>query len=688
MSNKVDFKTIVFLFPGAFLFFAHIMLYRELIARNESPLLISALFLFFVSLWTGAGALFSPFRSFRHKPASWNFHFLLSLILLPPAGLTSIALVNLLGTISRFRPLETAVIASAISSIPIGLSAGYLLFCMRLSPHFQIRESGRIFFGFGYLIAGIGVYPFMISRLNSYSALLAAFGAVIILGACLNILKYFKKATAKIAIFLLATSALMLNILLLPGMNRIQKAYWQEKYPSWQLIKEFDINSGRISLLSRTTSQLVPNNLILLKNGKKKLNIPDDCARYIAGILPASLQPDKLNLNCLVIGTPFSLVPSMLNQLPHVASVSFVHPSRKLTALAALYRILPLSSDKFIASTQPIEFFLSNDENKYDLIFFMDSESRRRNTLEILRLSLPRLSEKGALIVTYKILADLKEQIELDSIFGKVVKLPGNSGLYALGGNHLTEDIFELESRLDSFKDNPVPFMPKGTFSILYSIPGSSRGFTPFSPSILKIVKKEMTTLPLSHLAWILAGALIYYIFRFVLSRKNDLHMVAGLLENGTCLTGALVIMLALMQFRGFPVFFEAGTLFATFGCVTLGVSMSDLKLFRRTIPFFTILSTGLLFLFSWEDFDYIIPAIASLSALSCGGIAGYIHNFIPHSEKDPKRVAADYFGYAAGALLFALLISLHCSIYICIFVIILLRVPLFFSKLVIGNKN
>jgi hypothetical protein len=428
---------------------------------------------------------------------------------------------------------------------------------------------------------------------------------------------------------------------------------------------------------------------MLLKNTQIQQIIPDGSQLYKTTVIPFSLQPNKGDLYALAIGSPFSFIPTILSSLPYVKHVTHIAPGRNKMPLNVLRRFSPLPSLKMSIINMSANGYLKQNKKKFDLIIWLSPNLSYLNFDSMLKLCALSLNKDGALALTASLLAVNNAQNTCNKIFKNKISVPGKSLVYAFSNKALTANLKILEKRLENLEDTEAQIFPPGTFSILYSIPRKTSpvNFKQDKGGIENLLIKSFSSfkINLRHILIILVFALVYFIGRFFILRRKRLHAATGLFENGLCLMLLMMILMTLFAQKEGAFYYNFGVILATISGVPMGLFFSQFKL-RRLAVIMSVVVIFLSTLHLWEYHSNFIPGIAYINFL-CGGVI-IANIFKQNPDSNIKLLSIHFLACALGvAIMFSLLI-MHFNLLESLFIVILFRIPLIFSKMALGKLD
>jgi len=396
MSNKgqAQYRNMFsFLITGYFVLLTISFVLRESIARFENPSLTTALVLFFLSLWSAAGAMLS-FRANDHDKENKSFVLTGALIFLPPAALISVlsAMFFPMPAIGIMNGLPALVACAAFSTLWIGVFSG-LIMAMLFSMKDHERLTGELFYCSGLIISGI-TFPLLSDRFNSAQAIIAMAGILVIAAAIFAGIEHFKRRGFKALLWTMASCALLLDACGVYTSQKLFHIYWKQMQPGWSYVKSINTPTGRMTVLDKKDGKL-----LVLDNGAPRWQIPQDSRKDIAGMLPVTLQPNSINLQILIIASPFSQIPQFLLELPYVAEVNLLCPYKDLIMVALSKEMLPLAPGRFFISSMPPEEYLQRADPRFDVIMILEPGFiRNPGNSQIYRLASERIAPNGVVV--------------------------------------------------------------------------------------------------------------------------------------------------------------------------------------------------------------------------------------------------------------------------------------------------
>lgn len=679
----LKFKTILFMFTGIFLYISHMMIYREITANSDFPFFSAVFFLLFLTLWTGTGVLLSPFKK-GEKP-----YFLFPLLCIAPASLLSLVAIQLLTSCYPVQNYASLTLVALVGCFPLGITFGVMLVAAKHSVSLHLQKHVAFLGGIGYFATGFILYPMALFNVMTNPVVYTFICNGLILIVSLAIFKVKQAYSIRYWFLTFATILIAVNFSFLQLEKYTNNHFFAIRYPDWQLHKSYLTHHGRMSLLRQKKSSISTPRVMLLKNTQVLQIIPDDCQLYKTNVIPFSLQPNKKNLRVLAIGSPFSFIPTILGSLPYIKNVTMVTPGRNTIPLTIRrYFLLPPSPKVKLLDTS-VNNYLKNNEEKFDLIIWLSPKQEYLNFDTMIKLCALSLTKDGALAVPASLLAVNNGQSNCREIFKNKVSIPGKSLVYAFSNADLTSNLNVLEKRLDRLDYRETKLFPPGTFSILYSIPRKMRALEISSNKSrnenLLIKSFNSLKINLKHILIILALSCVYFTVRFFILRRKRMHVATGLFENGLCLQLLMMILTTLYAQQEGAFYYNFGTILAIISGIPVGIGLSQLKLQRLAV----IMSIIVIFLssfHSWEYHSYFIPCIAYVSFLAGGIIIADI--FRQNPKASIKLLSVHFLASALGAALIFSLLIMHFNLVSSLFIVILFRVPLIFSKMALGKLD
>jgi hypothetical protein len=681
----------LFLIAGYFVLQTISFVLRESIARFENPSLITALTLFFLSLWSAAGAMLS-FRANDHDKENKSFILTGALIFLSPAALISAlsAMFFPMPAIGIMNGLPALVACAAFSTLWIGLFSG-LIMAMLFSMKNKERLSGELFYCAGLLISGT-TFPLLSDHFNSAQTITALAGILVIAMAILAGIEHFKRRGFKALLWAMALCALLLDACGIYASQKLFQMYWRQAQPGWSYVKSINTPTGRMTVLNKKDEEL-----LVLNNGAPRWQIPQDSRKHIAGMLPVTLQPNSSNLQILVIASPFSQIPHFLLELPHVGEVNLLCPYKDLIMLALSKEMLPLAPGRFFISSIPPEEYLQNTDSKFDIIMILEPGFiRNPGNSQIYRLASDKITANGV-VVTVNASKQLEDPVPEDNLpppenyFKQIMPVPGCATLIMAANSKLTSNLNELEDRLSKVSAFRGAMMPRGVLTTLYSLPENESPQP--SPGLLsaifngKLQKSIMLPAAAAVILLLVVCIAVYVTMRFFLSRTGNYALGFGAFENGFFTMGLFVLLLIAYQQDKGDLYEKTPVFLGMLGGVAFGrilLRVPSLKTFMATI---SCLCPLLLY---FNEIDFFYPVL--LGSIFClavsAGMAEEILSRRVTLMKNESLPALRYFGHACGIAIFPLILFQGNGVFISVTLLLLLRLPLLFSAMPYQNKS
>lgn len=679
--KTLKYKIILFIFVGVFLYISHVMIYRGITANSDFPFFSALFFLLFFGLWTGFGIALAPFRR------TWKPYFLFPLIGVSTATLLSMIAIQLFASRYRIDSYSSLALASMFSCFPAGTGFGILLASVRRSVSLHIQDYVFFWGAMGYFAAGFFLYPLALFNIFTAPFIYTFTADAFIITVALTAFKFRRARTMRYRFLLFATLLAAVNFALFQAEEYSVRQLFTKRYPDWQFMKSYFTHYGLISELGQEKNDR-DSRFMLLKNSRIYQIIPDDCELYKTTVIPFSLQPDRKNLHILTVGSPFSRIPLILSSLPYVRKVTMLAPDRDFMPLTVLNYFSPEPSPKLAVTASDIDGYLRKDR-KFDLIIWLFPDRRFLNFDALLKQCAANLKKDGALALPASLISVNDAQETLRRLFKNRISIPGKSLVYAFSNQPLCSDLNVLEKRLEKLDDQETRLFPAGTFSILYSIPGNSPAADmppakSFSENLLlqSFVAREIN---IRQLLIILAAAVFYGVLRFLLLRRKSLQAAAGLFENGLCTLLIMLVLTASYALHEGKFYYNFGTLLAVVSGVPAGMFFSRFRL-RRAAVIAVIIIIFLCLLHADARYSFLIPFTAYLNSL-CGGIIA-ANIFRQHRAAGPKLPAVHFLAGAVSAGLMFTLLTMHFTLVSALFLVILFRMPLIFSKMTLGKLD
>ncbi len=678
----LKFKIVLFAFAGMFLYISHMMIYREITANCNFPFFSALFFLLFLALWTGIGVLLSPFKQ-DEKPL-----FLFPLLCIAPAGLLSLIAIQLLTTFYPVENYTNLAIVTLIGCFPLGLTSGIMLVSAKNSLSPQEQKHVAFFGAMGYFVTGFVLYPLDLFNVLANPAIYAFTSNSFILIIAITVFKFKRAYSIKYWFLTFATIIIAINFSLLKLETYTISKFFNTRYPNWQLVKPYMTHYGRISLLSQGGND-TPTRFMLLKNTKVQQIIPDDCQMYKTTVIPFSLQPDKKDLSILAIGSPFSFIPTMLGSLPYVKDVTMVAPARNTMPLNILRYFSPPPSPKVELIDMSVNKYLKENTRKFDLIIWLSPNQEYLNFDKMITLCALNMRKGGVLAVPASLLMTNNAQGSCRKIFSNKISIPGKSLVYAFSNAPLTSNLAILEKRLDRLDTGEVKLFPPGTFSIIYSIPCKISALS--IPSNQGGVENRLINsfnslkINLKDILIICIISCVYFITRFFILRRKKMHVATGLFENGLCIMLLMMILTTLYAQQEGAFYYNFGIILTIISGVPAGIGLSQFKL-QRLAVLMSIIVIFLSALHFWEYQSCLIPGIAYINFLCGGIIIAYI--FKQNPDANIKLLSIHFLSCALGVALMFTLLIMRFNLISSLFIVVLFRIPLIFSKMAFGKLD
>jgi len=676
-------KTILFTLAGIFLYTSHMMIYREITANSDFPFFSAVFFLLFLTLWTGIGVIFSPFKTVD-KP-----HFLFPLLCIAPASLLSLIAIQSLTACYPVQNYANLALVALLACFPPGMAFGTMLVSARYSIPAQSQKNVAFFGAMGYFAAGFILYPLALFNVLANPIIYTFIANSLILIVALAAFKFKRAYSIRYWFLTFATIIIAANFSLLQLEKYTNSNFFTTRYPDWQLIKPYLTHHGRITLLRQKTSSDTDHRFMLLKNTQTLQIIPDDCQLYKTNIIPFSLQPNRKKLRVLAIGSPFSFIPTIISSLPYVEHVTMIAAGRNTMPLTILRYFSPPYSAKVNLIDTSANEYLKNSRGRFDLIIWLSPNQEYLNFDSMIKLCGSRMLKGGVLAVPASLLSVNNAQSLCRKIFKNKISIPGKSLVYAFSNAELTSNLDVLEKRLARLDYREEKLFPPGTFSILYSIPRKIHSLTVGSNKSgaenLLVNSFNSFKINLKHILIIFGISCIYFIGRFFVLRRKRLHAAAGLFENGLCLMLLLMVLTTLYAQQEGAFYYNFGIILAIISGIPAGLALSQFKLQRLAV----IMSVIVIFLSSlhfWEYHSYFIPGIAYINFL-CGGII-IANIFQQNPGTNIKLLSVHFLACALGAALIFTLLIMHFNLISSLLIVAIFRIPLIFSKMALGKLD
>ncbi len=676
------FKITLFAFVGIFLYISHMMIYRQITANSDFPFFSALFFLLFLALWTGIGILISPFKT-DNRPL-----FLFPLLCLAPAGLLSLIVIQLLTSCFPVENYTNLSLVALAGCFPMGIMSGIMLVSAKNSIYPQVQKHVSFFGAIGYFAAGFILYPLDLFNVLTTPVVYTLTCNALILIVAIAVFRFKRAYSIRYWFMTFATIIIALNFSLLKLESYTNNKFFSTRYPGWKLIKPYMTHYGRISLLGQGGGY-ASSRFMVVKNTKIQQVIPDDRQQYKTTVIPLSLQPDKKDLTVLAIGSPFSFIPAMIGSLPYVKEVTMIAPARNTMPLNILRYFSPPQSLKVSLIDMDVNQYLKKNTKRFDLIVWLSPSQEYLNFSKMITLCKSSMSKDGVLAVPASLLAVNNAQSSCRRIFKNMVSLPGKSLVYAFSNAPLTSDLHVLEKRLEKLDTGETKLFPPGTFSIIYSIPRKMSTLT-FPSNQYGIENRVISCFnslkfSLKNILVIFALSCVYFIGRFFILRRKKMHAVTGLFENGLCIMLLMMVLMTSYAQQEGAFYYNFGTILTIISGIPLGIGLSQFKLQRMAV----LTSVVVIFLSSlhfWEYQSYLIPGIAYVNFV-CGGII--IANIFKQApDAGVKLLSVHFLSCAlAVALMFSLLI-MRFNLMSALFIVVLFRIPLIFSKMALGKLD
>jgi len=674
--NKLKFKIILAFFVGMVIYISHIMVYREITANSDFSFFSAIFFLLFFTLWTGTGVLLSPFKQ-NEKP-----HFLFTILCIAPASLLSLIVIQLMTTSYPVQNYADLALVALTGCFPLGITSGIILVSARNSVTPALQKHVAFFAGIGYFTAGFILYPLALLNVLINPTIYTLSSNSLILIIALLALKFKRARSTRYWILTFSAIIIALNFSLLKFERYTLNNLFQTCFPDWKIVKSYLTHNGRISLFHQNSKRFM-----VLRNTKNKQIIPDDCLLYKTTIIPFSLQPNKKDLSVLAISSPFSFVPGMLASLPYIKDVTMLAAGRSSIPMRILRNFsMPPFLKVNIIDTNAKKYFKKSNK-KFDLIIWLSPDQEYLNFDFILKLCRLNMTKDGVLAVPASLLAVNNAQSSCRKMFKNKILIPGKSRVYAFSNAALTSNLNILEKRLDKLDTREAKMFPAGTFSIIYSIPHKTPALSiDISNNVNEnsfIRSFNSVTINLKNILIIFVISCAYFIIRFFLLRRKKLQAVANLFENGLCLMLLMMILTTLYGLMEGVFYYNFGTILAAISGIPIGIGLSQFKL-RRLAVLMSIVVIFMASLHLWEYYSYFIPGITFINFI-CGGII-IANIFKQNPDADIKLLSIHFLACALGAAIIFALLIMHFTLISCLFIVILFRIPLIFSKMFLGK--
>ena len=681
--NILNFKIILSIIIGMFLYISHMMIYREMVTRSDFVFCSAVFFLLFLLFWTGIGILFSPFKK-GEKP-----HFLFPMICITPASLASLLLIQLLTTYYPVNNYANLALVAFAGCFPLGITFGIMFISAKHSVSLHFQDHVTFFGALGYLAIGLIVYPLALFNVMENPTVYTLTSNGLILLIALVVFRFKRAQSVRLWFLTFAMIVISTNFMLLLSIKSANKNFFATRYSKWQLINQYLTHYNNLTLLGQQVSDKAKR-FMLVKNTKTKLIIPDDSQLYKTNIIPFTLQPNKKSLRVLAIGSPFSFIPRMISSLPYIRHVTLVTASRNTMPITLLNYFSPPPSSKIKIIDIETNKYLKENKSKFDLIIWLSPNQEYLNFDTMIKLCHSKMTKDGVLAIPASLLATNNAQKTCKEIFKNEISLPGKSLVYAFSNGALTNNLKLLEKRLDKLDDRENKLFPLGTFAIIYSTARKKTSLANLSNKngIENLLIKHFRSLKINikHILIIFVVSCIYFIGRFFVLRRKRLHTEARIFENGLCLMLLMMILMTLYAQHEGAFFYNFGVILTAISAVPAGFVISRFKVQRLTV----IMSIAVILLSAlyWREYYvYFIPSLAYINFL-CGGII-IANIFKQNPDVNIKLLAVHFLACALGVALMFTLLILHFNLLSCLFILILFRIPLIFSKMALGKiKN
>ena len=680
--NVFKFKSVLFSLVGFILYISHIMLYREISADSDYPFFSAVFFLLFMAFWSGIGVLLTPFGK---KRTPW---FLFPVLCLPPATLMGLVLVQLLSTYCSMSDYAMLPLLALAGCLPPGICFGVMLSASRETVAPILLKPVAFFGALGYLCAAFILYPLKLFNVLANPIIYTFFCNGLILVVAVAVLRLQRAKPIRYWFLTFAAILIAVNFSFLQLEKFTSDNFFNHRYPSWERVKSYLTHGGRITLLSKPVdSKNKDMKFMILENSRIQQRIPEDSTLYKTNAIPLSLQPDKNNISVLAIASPFSVVPTYMASLPYVREVHVLTPGRDALPLNILRNFCPPPIPGVKVINSEISGYLQEYYKQYDIIFFLFQDRRYLNFDKILELCASRLKKGGTLAIPVRLLATNNALESCRNLFENKIFLPGKSLINAFSNAKLSSNLRVLEQRLAKYDTSERKIFPLGTFSVIYSIPRPQPVLDTnvdnlcIENRLLRIF--SVLNINLHHLFVILALAAIYFSVRFMLLRRKPLNAAVALFENGVSLMLVMMFLTVLFVLKEGACYFTFGIMLSSLSGIPVGIFLSRFRVSRMAV----IVSILLIFLSLGAVVyyhTYYVPVLAFLNFVCGGIIISCIFEQYPAAKV--KLLAIHFLSAALGAgILFTLLI-MRFELLSCLFVIILFRLPLAFSRMALGK--
>jgi len=695
MSNKSHSgyrNMFLFLITGFFVLLTIAFVLRESIARFENSSLTTAMILFFLSIWSGAGAMLSC-RANDHDKENKSFILTGALIFLPPAALISVlsAMFFPMPVIGIVNGLPALAACAAFSTMWIGLFSGVIM-AMLFSMKSKERLSRELFYCTGLIIGG-AAFPMVSDRLNSAQAIVALAGIPVIFTAIVAGVEHFKQREFRALLWVMASCALLLDACGVYTSQKLFQMYWKQMQPGWSYVKSINTPNGRMTVLSKPGGEMQ-----ILDNGAPRWQLPQDSRKHIAGMLPVTLQPNSNNLQILLIASPFSQIPQFLLELPFVAEVNLLCPYKDLVTLALSKEMLPLAPGRFFVSSVQPEEYLQTTASKFDIIMILEPGFiRNPGNSQFYRLASDKLADNGVIVTvnaSEKQPEDLAPEDNLPPLknyFRQNMPVPGCATLTMSANSKLTSNLSELEDRLARVSAPRGVMMPRGVLTTLYSLPESDQ--PQLSPSLVgdffngKLQKSIMLPPPPAIIMLLVMCISVYITMRFFLSRTGNYALGFGTFENGFFTMGLFIILLIAYQQDKGDLYEKTPVFLGMLGGVGFGRVLLRVPSLKTIMATISCLCPLLLY---FNEIDFFYPLL--LGSIFClavsAGMAEEILSRRVTLMKYESLPALRYMGHCCGIVFLPLILFQSNGVLISVILLLLLRLPLLFSAMPYQRKS
>ncbi|MCP3965643.1 MAG: hypothetical protein GY718_04710 [Lentisphaerae bacterium] len=679
--------SILYLFPGFYLFAMHIGFYRVVAANSGFPFGAGICTLMAFALWATAGIILYPFKS---KSSAVSISILLALLY--PASISSIICAKLFSFHAEATTMVRMLAATTTAALPIGIVTGLIIGALTQPIITRGVKASAFFSAAGYLLAGFILYPSGIFQLFMQPSLLVIQGILLVLPLTMLAFSFPFKLLKKMTLLSFASIACILGLILFQVDQAFTYWFWTHQYKSAIPLKFYQTQSGRLTLLLQKETGN-PDQILIIRNNHLLCKVPSNATVSPGMALPLALESDKLKLNVLIISHPFTPLPAAMSSLPFVKHVTLLSPDIIMNKIAQKYRVLPQPSDKMSIAEEFLPHFLKANKQVFDIVWFVPGSEKELVALPKVMSRLKRhISTNGILTVPAVTIKKRNLKTTLSKYFERSAPLPGSKKYICYGSKNITSDITTLESRLEKFQRNEgVVLFPRGAFSVLYELnqlpdvkPEFKQNVARKLPSII-LLTTRFSNLGIPALAIAAILGAFYIIIRFMLCRKNALFRHAGLFENGFATAGFTILLFSATFSSRALAYSNFGYILASASCATFGLLLSGrIRSGRLTVVISLLLLAALypVHNLGWNSLAILVIALNFL----CSGIIA--EKIISPPRKFSRRLlAANYFGYLIGAIILFVLIFFKFELYVLCFVIILSRIPVIMSKLVLGKE-